>query len=131
MTAEDEPRSRPDIAGMLTDQTSACGPAREAIAAGAEVRVGDGAAPKWMVAGIAATRWRRSLARGRPETIGLGETVEILARHRGEQLCTGIVDAADRIWFFTLYFDATGTELMACSGVKRSPRPSTKDSCEP
>lgn len=30
------------------------------------------------------------------ETIGLDETVQILARHRGEQLRTGTIDAADR-----------------------------------
>ncbi|MFE7328022.1 hypothetical protein ACFU8W_24105 [Streptomyces sp. NPDC057565] len=131
MATEDEPPSQPDIVAMLTDQTSACKPAREAIAAGAEVRVGDGEVPQWMVAGIAATRLRRSLARGWPETIGLDETVEILARHRGEQLRAGTIDPADRSWFFNLYFDATGTELLACSGVKRPPRPSTKDSFEP
>ncbi|MGW0771402.1 hypothetical protein [Streptomyces sp. NPDC002676] len=116
---------------MLTDQTRACKPAREAIAAGAEVWVGDREVPQWMVAGIAATRLKRSLARGLPETIGLDETVEILAPHRGEQLRTGTIDAADRLSFFTLYFDATGTELLACSGVKRSSTPSTKDSFEP
>ncbi|NNN36161.1 hypothetical protein HLK59_38535 [Streptomyces sp. S3(2020)] len=131
MATEAEHPSQPDITVMLTNQTSACKPAREAIAAGAEVRVVDGAAPHWMVAGIAATRLRRSLKRGLPETIGLDETVEILARHRGEQLLTGTIDAADRIWFFNLYFDATGTELLACSGVKRFRRPSTKDSFEP
>jgi hypothetical protein len=131
MATEDEPPSQPDIAVMLTDQTSACKPAREAIAAGAEVHVSDRSAPHWMVHGIAATRLRRTLARGLQETIGLDETVEILARHRGEQLRTGTILAADRLWFFTLYFDATGTELLACSGVKRSRRPSAKDSCEP
>ncbi|MEW2586989.1 hypothetical protein [Streptomyces virginiae] len=44
-------------------------------------------------------------------TLGLDETVEILGtRHRDEQLSTGNIVAADRSWFFTLYFDATGTE---------------------
>lgn len=46
-----------------------------------------------MVAGIAATRLRLSLKRGLT-TLGLDETVEILARHRDEQLRTGIIDAA-------------------------------------
>ncbi|MFI0960624.1 hypothetical protein ACH4S8_04260 [Streptomyces sp. NPDC021080] len=130
MATEDKPPSQP-IAAMLTDQTSACKPAREAIAAGAEVQVSDRSAPHWMVHGIAATRLRRSLKRGLPKTVGLDETVEILARHRGEQLRTGTVLAVDRLWFFNLYFDATGTELLACSGVKRSRRPSAKDSFEP
>ncbi|MGC0334674.1 hypothetical protein RKD23_007664 [Streptomyces sp. SAI-170] len=125
MATEDEPPWHPDITAMLTDQTSACRPAREAIAAGAEVKVWDSEVPQWMVAGIAATRLRRSLKRGLQETIGLDETVEILARHRGEQLRTGTILTADRLWFFNLYFDATGTELLACSGVKRAPTPST------
>ncbi|MGX1090895.1 hypothetical protein RKD47_001576 [Streptomyces albogriseolus] len=131
MATEDEPPWHPDIPAMLTDQTSACKPAREAIAAGAEVKVWDSEVPQWMVAGIAATRLRRSLKRGLQETIGLDETVEILARYRGEQLRTGTILAADRLWFFNLYFDATGTELLACSGVKLSRRPSTKDSLDP
>ncbi|MFF2507829.1 hypothetical protein ACFVTY_31365 [Streptomyces sp. NPDC058067] len=122
MAAEDEHPSQPDIVAMLTDQTSACKPAREAIAAGAKVRIFDGTAPHWMVAGIAATRLRRTSARGLQEIIGLDETVEILARHRGEQLRTGTIDPADRVWHYTLYFDAIGTELLACSGVKRPSR---------
>jgi hypothetical protein len=103
---------------------------RDALAAGGEVVVWDREVPQWMVAGIASTRLRWSLKPGLT-TLGLDETVEILARHRDEQLRTGIINAADRSWFFTLYFDATGTEVLACSGVKRSPRPSTKDSFEP
>ncbi|MEU0252837.1 hypothetical protein ABZ299_10065 [Streptomyces sp. NPDC006184] len=58
MATEDEHPSQPDIAAMLTNQTSACKPAREAIAAGAEVRVFDREVPHWMVAGIAAARLR-------------------------------------------------------------------------
>ncbi|MFJ5833567.1 hypothetical protein [Streptomyces sp. NPDC093089] len=131
MATDDEPSWRPDVTAMLTDRTSACKPAREAIAAGAEVRVIDRTAPHWMVFGITATRWKRSVARGRPETLGLDESVEILARHRGEQLCTGTIASADRLRFFNLYFDATGSELLACSAVKRSQRPSAKDSQEP
>ncbi len=123
MATMDGHPSRPDIAAMLTDQTSACKPAREAVAVGAEVRVGDRAVPHWMVAGIAATRLKRSLKRGLPETIGLDETVEILARYRGGQLRTGTIGAADRLSFFTLYFDAAGTELLACDG--RFAKPST------
>ncbi|WNO76919.1 hypothetical protein [Streptomyces sp. AM8-1-1] len=126
MAAEDEHSSQPDIAAMLTDQTSACSAARDAIAAGGNVVVWDDEVPQWMVCGIAATRLRRVSKTGQL-TLGLGETVEILARRRGEQLRTGIIDAADRIWFFNLYFDATGTELLACSGVKRPSRPATKD----
>ncbi|MFF6983807.1 hypothetical protein ACFZAV_40520 [Streptomyces sp. NPDC008343] len=130
MATEDEHPPHPDIAAMLTNQTSACKAARAAIAAGGEVQVSEGEVPQWMVAGIAATRLRRSLKRGWPTTLGLDESVEILARHRGEQLRAGTILSADRSWLFNLYFDATGTELLACSGVKRPPQPSTKGSCE-
>lgn len=123
MTAEDVHLS--DITAMLKDQTSACQAVRDAVAAGGEVVVYDREAPQWMVAGIAATRLRWSWKRGLT-TLGLDETVAILARHRDEQLRTGNVVAADRSWFFTLYFDATGTELLACSGVKNE-RPSQED----
>ncbi|MEU3774332.1 hypothetical protein AB0F11_14230 [Streptomyces sp. NPDC032472] len=124
MATEDESPSPPDITVMLKDQTSACKAARDAIAAGGEVMLYDGQAPMWMVLGIAATRLRRSLKIGLT-TLGLDESVEILrARDRDEQLRTGNIVAAGRSWFFTLYFDATGTELLACSGVKneRPPR---------
>ncbi|MFE7710424.1 hypothetical protein ACFU6I_32630 [Streptomyces sp. NPDC057486] len=124
MATEDESPSPPDITEMLKDQTSACKAARDAIAAGGEVLLYDGQPPVWMVRGIAATRLRRSLRIGLT-TLGLDETVEILrARHRDGQLRTGNIVAADRSWFFTLYFDATGTELLACSGLKR---PSQED----
>jgi hypothetical protein len=122
MATEDEHSSPPDITVILKDQTSACKAARDAIAAGGKVVLYDGQPPQWMVAGIAATRLRRSLKIGLT-TLGLDESVEILAQHRGEQLRTGNIVAADRSWFFTLYFDATGTELLACSGVKNE-RPS-------
>ncbi len=83
-----------------------------------------------MVAGIASTRLRWSLKRGQP-TLGLDESVAILARHRGEQLRSATIDTPDRSWFFTLYFDATGTELLARSGVNRSRSPDPKDSPDP
>jgi hypothetical protein len=126
MAAEDENPSQPDITALLKDQTSACKAARDAIAAGGEVMLYDGQPPTWMVRGIAATRLRWSLKIGLT-TLGLDESVEILrARHSDEQLRTGNIVAADRSWFFTLYFDATGTELLAYSAVKNE-RPSRED----
>jgi hypothetical protein len=78
--------------------------------------------------GVAETRLHRLpcpqgvLALGQ-QTLSLltDKTIEILAQHREEQLRSGIIDAADRSWHFTLYFDATGTELLTCSGVAREP----------
>ncbi|WP_189925419.1 hypothetical protein [Kitasatospora xanthocidica] len=117
MATEDEQASQPDISAMLEDQTSACAPARDAIAAGAEVMIFPRASPHWMVAGITYKRLRHSSRIGLT-TLGLDETVEILYRHRDKQLRTGIITAADRSWFYTVYLDAAGTELLACSGVK-------------
>ncbi|WP_329555312.1 hypothetical protein [Streptomyces sp. NBC_00696] len=130
MVTEDKQPSPSGIAAMLTDQTSACAAAREAIAGGGEVVVGDREVPQSMVAGIASTRLRRSSKRGLT-TLGLDESVAILAGHRDEQLRTGIIDTPDRSWFFTLYFDATGTELLACSGVLRSRPPDPKNPPDP
>ncbi|MFC9863588.1 MULTISPECIES: hypothetical protein [unclassified Streptomyces] len=126
MATEDVNPSQRDITVMLEDQTSACKAARDAIAAGGKVMLYDRQPPQWMVLGIAATRLKRSLKIGLT-TLGLVETVEILgALPRDEQLRIGNIVAADRSWFFTLYFDATGTELLACSGVKNE-RPSRGD----
>ncbi|MCX4810598.1 hypothetical protein OG601_08180 [Streptomyces sp. NBC_01239] len=130
MVTEDKQPSPSGIAAMLTDQTSACAAAREAIAGGGEVVVLDREGPQWMVAGIAWRRLATTSKRGQP-TLGLDETVEILARHRDEQLRTATIDTPDRSWFFTVYFDATGTELLACSGVNRSRSPDPKDSPDP
>ncbi|MFF8638906.1 hypothetical protein ACF052_32455 [Streptomyces pilosus] len=128
MATEDENPRHPDITAMLKGQTIACKAARDAIVANGEVMLYDGQAPHWMVFGIAATRLRRSLRIGLT-TLGLDETVEILRARHDEHLRTGNIVAADRSWFFTLYFDATGTELLACSGVKNE-RPSRRDGQE-
>ncbi|MEU3408565.1 hypothetical protein ABZ766_32085 [Streptomyces sp. NPDC006670] len=126
MATENESSSPLDITMMLKGQTSACQAARDAIAAGGEVTLFDGLPPQWMVFGIAASRLGWSLKIGLT-TLGLDETVEILrARDRDEHLRTGSIVATDRAWFFTLYFDATGTELLACSGVKNE-RPPRRD----
>ncbi|GAA4830379.1 hypothetical protein [Kitasatospora terrestris] len=120
MTSQNEHPTRPDLATVLTDRTAACSPDREALLAGGELRLFDGAAPDWMVRGIAASRLRHSRRIGLT-TLGLDESVEILSRHRNVSFRTGILDAPDRSWFYTLYFDATGTELLACSAVKNQP----------
>ncbi|MFF1868411.1 hypothetical protein [Kitasatospora herbaricolor] len=129
MTSQSEHPTRPDLAAMLTDQTAACTPAREALLTDGKLWFSDGVAPDWMVRGIAATRlrWARRIGL---TTLGLDESVEILSRHRDVPLRTGLLDAPDRSWFFTLYFDATGTELLACSAVKNRP-PSRKPTRRP
>ncbi|MEZ0096063.1 hypothetical protein [Streptacidiphilus sp. EB129] len=130
MATEVEQPRQPDVAAMLKDQTSACKTARAAIASGAEVEVRDNEVPHSMVFGIAAQRLRWSIKIGQT-TLGLDESVEILRSHRGERLRTGVINSADRSWFFTLYFDATGTELLACSGVKREAHPRPRRTAAP
>ncbi|MER7585017.1 hypothetical protein [Kitasatospora sp. NPDC097691] len=120
MTSQNEHPTRPGLAAMLADQTAACAPAREALLAGGELWLFDREVPDWMVRGIAATRLRRARRIGLT-TVGLDESVEILSRHRDVPFRTGLLDAPDRSWFFTLYFNATGTELLACSAVKNQP----------
>ncbi|MFJ9455213.1 hypothetical protein ACIRST_09045 [Kitasatospora sp. NPDC101447] len=120
MTSQNEHPTRPGLAAMLADQTAACAPAREALLAGGELRLFDRELPDWMVRGIAATRLRRARRIGLT-TVGLDESVEILSRHRDVPFRTGLLDAPDRSWFFTLYFNAAGTELLACSAVKNQP----------
>ncbi|GAA1937803.1 hypothetical protein [Kitasatospora viridis] len=120
MTSQSEHRARPDLAATLTGQTVACAPAREALLAGGKLRFSGRVTPDWMVRGIAATRLGLARKVGLV-TLGLDESVEILSRHRDVSFLTGSLDAPDRSWFFTLYFDATGTELLACSAVKNQP----------
>lgn len=130
MATDDEHPSPPDVPAMLKHQTSACQAAREAIASGGEVTLWNNEVPHSMVFGIAARRLRWTIRIGQT-TLGLDESVEILRGHHGERLRTGAVTSADRSWFFTLYFDATGTELLACSAVKREANPRPRRTASP
>ncbi|MFJ8475909.1 hypothetical protein [Kitasatospora sp. NPDC094011] len=120
MTFQNEYPPRPGLVAMLADQTAACAPAREALLAGGEIRLFGRAVPDWMVRGITFSRLQHARRIGLV-TVGLDESVEILSRHRDVPLRTVLLDAPDRSWFFTLYFNATATELLACSAVKNQP----------
>ncbi|MFI6984292.1 hypothetical protein ACIBSV_37675 [Embleya sp. NPDC050154] len=40
----------------------------------------------------------------------------------------GQIDAKDSSWTFTLFLNATATEVLACTGVARSASPTGRDS---
>ncbi|MET9774582.1 hypothetical protein ABZ023_09950 [Streptomyces sp. NPDC006367] len=110
--------TRDELAGMLGERTTACGPARDALTAGGTFVVWDGLVPAGHLAHIYRTRLRVTQKRGRP-TLALADTVDILSRAGEEPLRIGRIDAADRSWTFMLFLDATATAVLACTGVAR------------
>ncbi|MFE4600462.1 hypothetical protein ACFRKE_06350 [Kitasatospora indigofera] len=101
---------------MLTEQTPACGPARDALLSGGTFGVWDGLMPADQLFHTFRTRLRIAHKRER-ETLGLTETVGILERMEDELLRIGWIDTTDRTWAFTLFLNATATTVMACTGV--------------
>ncbi|MCX5097642.1 hypothetical protein OOK36_55400 [Streptomyces sp. NBC_00365] len=116
MATEDEHPPQPDIAAMLTDQTSACSTARDAIAAGGEVIVWDGLVPASQHVGVFRIRLR-SIERHGNTALGLDESIQILRQHGDEPVRTGCITS--RSVAFTLFLNADATQLLACGGVKR------------
>ncbi|MFE4540231.1 hypothetical protein ACFRKB_35060 [Streptomyces scopuliridis] len=116
MVTEDQHPPQPDIAAMLTDQTSVCSAARDAIAAGGEVTVWDGLAPASRHAGVYRGRLR-SVERHGGTALGLDEAIQILRQQGDEPVRTGCITS--RYWAFTLFLNADATQLLACGGVKR------------
>ncbi|MFB7849051.1 MULTISPECIES: hypothetical protein [unclassified Streptomyces] len=110
--------TRDDLIAMLREQTPACGPARNALIAGADFVVWDGLVPANRHAGVFRTRMRRSLKRGRTVD-GLADSVDILRRAGEEPLRTGSIDAVDRSFWFTIFLNSTATAVVACFGGRR------------
>jgi hypothetical protein len=123
--------TRDDLIAMLRDQTPACGPARDALIAGADFGVWDGLVPANRHAGVFRGRMRHSSKRG--HTIGgLADSVDILKRAGEEPLRTGFIDAVDRSFWFTIFLNSTATAVVACCGGRRptTMEPAdTSDSC--
>jgi len=113
---------RDSLVEMLGEQTTACGPARDALVAGGAFVVWDGLVPADHLAHTYRTRLRITQKRGQ-STLALAATVDILA-HTQEPLRIGRIDAADMSWTFMLFLNATATAVLACTGVARS-EPST------
>jgi hypothetical protein len=110
--------TRDELAEMLGERTTACGPARDALTAGGAFVVWDGLVPAGRLAHIYRTRLRITQKRGQP-TLALAATVDILSRAAEEPLRVGRIDAADTSWTFMLFLDATATAVLACTGVAR------------
>ncbi|MBD0692993.1 hypothetical protein [Streptomyces sp. CBMA123] len=105
---------REDLARMLTDQTPACAPAREALLAGGTFDVWDRPLPARHHFGVYARRLRNARRRGVP-TLGVTEALRILERAGGEPLRPGRIVTADGAWAFVLFLDASATAVLACA----------------
>ncbi|MFD7549675.1 hypothetical protein [Streptomyces sp. NPDC059816] len=111
--------TRDDLAGMLGEQTTACGPAREALIAGGTFVVWDNPVPAAQLAGIYRARLRITQKRGQ-QTLALAAAVDILSQAAEEPVRVGRIDAADMSWTFMLFLNASATAVMACAGVART-----------
>ncbi|MDX3130889.1 hypothetical protein PV367_14060 [Streptomyces europaeiscabiei] len=118
--------TRDDLIAMLREQTPACGPARDALIAGADFVVWDGLVPANRHAGVFRRRMHNSLKRGRTVE-GAAESVDILLRAGEEPLLTGSIDAVDRSSWFTIFLNSTATVVVACCGGRR---PTTTESAD-
>ncbi|MGV9356298.1 hypothetical protein [Streptomyces misionensis] len=110
--------TRDDLIAMLREQTPACGPARDALIAGADFVIWDGLVPADQLAGVFRGRMHHSSKRG--HTIdGLIESVDTLKRAGEEPLRTGSIDAMDTSSWFTIFLNSTATAVVACCGGRR------------
>ena len=71
--------TRDDLTAMLAEQTSACGPARDALLTGGTFVVWNGLVPANQAAATYRTRLRLTQKRGQP-TLALAKTVEMTGR---------------------------------------------------
>ncbi|MEV5477371.1 hypothetical protein AB0L66_34240 [Streptomyces sp. NPDC052207] len=114
--------TRDGLTEMLGEQTTACGPARDALIAGGTFIIWDGLVPAAHLAHIYRARLRITQKRGQP-TLALAATLDILSHAADEPLRVGRIDAADTSWAFMLFLNATATAVLACTGVARSQPP--------
>ncbi len=98
--------ARDELVEMLGDQTTACGPARDALVAGGDFVVWDGLVPADHLTHTYRRRLRTTQKRGQP-TLALAATADILAHAAKEPLRIGRIDAADTSWTFMLFLNAT------------------------
>ncbi|MFJ9737190.1 hypothetical protein [Streptomyces sp. NPDC101166] len=122
--------TRDDLIAMLREQTPACGPAHDALIAGADVVVWDGLVPADRHAGVLRRRMRHSLKRG--HTIdGLAGSVDVLLQAGEEPLGTGFIDAVDRSSWFMIFLNSTATAVVACCGGRRPTAVESADTPDP
>ncbi|WP_331768066.1 hypothetical protein [Embleya sp. NBC_00896] len=119
--------TRDGLAGILGEQTMECGPARDALIAGATFVVWDGLVPADRLAHTYRIRLRHTRKRGRP-TLALAATVDRLLEAEDELLRIGQIVATDSSWTFMLFLNATATAVLACTGVARTESPADQGS---
>ncbi|MEV6683213.1 hypothetical protein AB0N09_41125 [Streptomyces erythrochromogenes] len=110
---------------MLREQTPACGPARDALAAGGAFDIGDGLVPASRHAGVFAIRIRTAARRGHTVE-GLAASVDILRQTGEERVRTGSIRSVDRSSVFTIFLNSSATDVLACAGgrLPGHPQPS-------
>ncbi|MFD8062797.1 hypothetical protein ACFXA0_35025 [Streptomyces cyaneofuscatus] len=122
--------TREDLAAMLGGQTTACGPARDALRSGGAFVIWDGLVPANQVTHTYRARLRITQKRGQ-QTQALAATVNILDQAGDALLRIGRIDAADTSWTFMLFLNATTTAVIACTAVARPNPASSRSSIDP
>ncbi|MBQ0891456.1 hypothetical protein KBZ94_42355, partial [Streptomyces sp. RM72] len=89
--------TRDDLCEMFAEQTSACGPAREALLSGGVFEIWDGLVPANRHFNTYRIRRRFGQKRGLA-ALGLDETIDILEATGEELLRTGEIRTADQAW---------------------------------
>ena len=113
--------NRADLAEMLNQQTTACGPAKAALLGGGDFVIWDGNVPGQQLASIYAARHRRARKRG-TETLALSATVDILTQHSTAPLRIGCIFTPDRTWAFMLFLSEDASVILAFTGVRKTDR---------
>ncbi|MFE2495662.1 hypothetical protein ACFXKX_28775 [Streptomyces scopuliridis] len=109
--------TREDLAAMLGGDTDAHALARTALAEGGHFDVWDGLVPATQLASVYGRRLRHTRRRAQ-ETLALSSAVDILERAGDALIRIGQIGTTDRTWNFMLFFDATASTLLACTGVR-------------
>lgn len=108
------------------DDTSSA--ALAALRAGASYVVWDGTTSSKSLTTVYGRRLRHILRRG-IETSGLAQAVQLLDLY-SRPVRLRQIRTADGSWIFMLFFDADGSTLVACTGVRQSqPGSARPDTC--
>lgn len=110
---------RSELARVLAGNAVATTAARLAVSSGASYVVWDGLSSADVLVGIYGRRLRHTLRTGQ-RTLDLEKAVEQL-RRCDQPLLMGQIN--DGEWVFMIFIRADSQTLVACTGVKRHPRP--------
>lgn len=112
---------RAELAVLLGEGTPARAGARAALLGGGDFVVWDGGVPARRLAGVYAARLRRAARRG-TETVALASTVDTLTRLGAAPVLVGSVVSPESTWAYVVFLAEDATEVLACTGVRRSER---------